>query len=158
MSPSKGTLIPSCGISSVHLAASVSLPCSLPLIIAFCTACSISRCELTPTIFRNLRILRLKVSWSISSPGEHFLCHFFAQLDPPLVEAVDIPDDTLREHLVLVQRNQPPEVAGRTAVEEQHARGPVSRILAVRRQLGVVGAEGERIGLGLGIGRKVALE
>jgi len=31
-----------------------------------CTACSISRCELTPTIFRNLRMLRLNVSWSIA--------------------------------------------------------------------------------------------
>ncbi|MEO5770918.1 MAG: GlxA family transcriptional regulator [Burkholderiaceae bacterium] len=32
---------------------------------AFATACSISRCELTPTTFRNLRILRLNVSSSI---------------------------------------------------------------------------------------------
>ena len=32
---------------------------------AFATACSISRCELTPTILRNLRMLRLSVSSSI---------------------------------------------------------------------------------------------
>src|SRR5262245_14150618 len=33
--------------------------------MAFATTCSISRCELTPTVFRNLRMLRLKVSWSV---------------------------------------------------------------------------------------------
>src|SRR6516164_5199808 len=33
-----------------------------PAEIAFATACSISRCELTPTIFRYFRMLKLKVS------------------------------------------------------------------------------------------------
>ena len=57
MSPSKVTLNLSAGISSVMVAASVSVPAT-----AFATACSISRCELTPTMLRNLRMLRLSVS------------------------------------------------------------------------------------------------
>src|SRR5438477_5124737 len=104
-------------------ACSVSLPESLFCCSAYCTACSISRCELTPTIFRNLRILRLKVSWSMSSPGEQFFGHLFSELDAPLVVAVDVPDDALHEHFVLVERDQPAEVARGAAVEEQHAGG-----------------------------------
>src|SRR5262249_4202884 len=67
ISPSNGTRTPSEGISRVHFTGTPSPPFSFPDWSAFCTACSISRCELTPTSFRNLRMLRLKVSWSISA-------------------------------------------------------------------------------------------
>src|SRR6266478_2122624 len=107
-------------------ACSVSLPESLFCWSACCTACSISRCELTPTIFKNLRMLRLKVSWSMSSSREQFFSHLFTQLDTPLVEAVDVPDHALHEHLVLVERDQPSEVARCAPFEEQHARRAVA--------------------------------
>src|SRR5947207_14523583 len=93
-------------------------------------------------------MLRLKVSWSMSSPGEQFLGHLFSELDAPLVVAVDVPDDALHEHLVLVERDQPAEVLRRAALEREDAAGPVAGILPVERKLGVVGAESKGIGLG----------
>src|SRR6478672_2407796 len=47
---------------SVILAGSASLPLSLPLATAARTAFSISRCEVTPTVLRNLRTLVLSTS------------------------------------------------------------------------------------------------
>src|SRR6187402_1632000 len=43
-------------------AGKVSFPFSLPAAIAAATACSISDCERTPTVFKNLRMLMLKTS------------------------------------------------------------------------------------------------
>ena len=60
ISPSKLTLIRRPATTSVTLAGNVSLPLIVPSAIPLATACSISRCELMPTIFRNLRMLRLK--------------------------------------------------------------------------------------------------
>src|SRR5436309_1591256 len=113
-------------------ACSVSSPESLFCCSAFCTACSISRCELTPTILRNLRMLRLNVSWSTLPPRKNLFGELLAELDAPLVEAVDVPDHALGEHLVLVERDQPAEMARVELVEIEQARGPVSRGLLVR--------------------------
>jgi hypothetical protein len=66
ISASKGTFTPRAGISSVIFAGMLSVPFSLPDSTAFWTACSISCWELTPTILRNLRMLRLNVSWSMA--------------------------------------------------------------------------------------------
>src|SRR5438105_8077313 len=52
--------------SNVTLAGKDSVPLSAPSAIFLATACSISCCDLMPTIFRNLRMLRLKVSSFIS--------------------------------------------------------------------------------------------
>src|SRR5258708_4557155 len=50
------------GTSNVTFAGKDSVPAMAPLAMALATACSISRWEFTPTIFKNLRTLRLKVS------------------------------------------------------------------------------------------------
>src|SRR5687768_913075 len=49
-------------------AARDSLPFSLPLSIAWRTAFSIASCELTPTVFRNLRVLMFSASSSMIPP------------------------------------------------------------------------------------------
>src|SRR4029450_2384835 len=62
-------------ISSVITAGNDSVPLMLPAATALATARSISRCELMPTILRNLRMLRLKVSssmaisWGLGGPA-----------------------------------------------------------------------------------------
>ena len=45
--------------------------------------------------------------------GENFGGQNLAQLDAPLVEREDVPDDALREYLVLVERDQRTEGLGR---------------------------------------------
>jgi len=35
--------------------------------------------------------------------GEDVLCHLLAQLNPPLIEAEDVPDKPLHEDLMLIQ-------------------------------------------------------
>src|SRR5687767_12269269 len=62
ISPSMLTLRFSPAISTVALAGKDSLPLINPSSRALATARSISRWELMPTILRNLRILRFKVS------------------------------------------------------------------------------------------------
>jgi hypothetical protein len=47
--------------SSVIVATKLSVPAMLPSARILATACSISCCDFTPTIFRNLRMLMLKV-------------------------------------------------------------------------------------------------
>src|SRR3970040_2621295 len=53
---------PSFPTDSVIAAEKDSLPFSLPSATAFCTAFSIASWELTPTVFRNLRMLMFSVS------------------------------------------------------------------------------------------------
>src|SRR5678815_1441762 len=67
ISPSNWTLRARPATSSVTRAGNDSVPAIVRAAIALSTACSISRCELTPTILRNLRMLKLKVSWSIGA-------------------------------------------------------------------------------------------
>src|ERR1700734_1349521 len=45
-----------------------------------------------------------------------------AEFDTPLVERVDVPDRALREHLVLVERDEPAERTGIEALIEERAR------------------------------------
>src|SRR4051812_31500714 len=137
ISPSNGTLRPSSGISSIMRGWSVSSPFSLPASSALPTACSISRCELTPTILRNLRMPRLNVSWSMGGTPvglregsvrrlrrsrKHLCGQLLAVLNAPLVETVDVPDDALHENLVLVQRNQAAERSWIEAIERDDRR------------------------------------
>ena len=69
MRPSIATLIASPSMVSVIFAGSVSPPLSRPSASAFSTACSISRWDCTPTLFRNLRMLMLKVSGFTAPPS-----------------------------------------------------------------------------------------
>src|SRR5579863_2185038 len=62
MSPVNTTFNLSPAISKVILAGNDSVPAMAPPAAASATACSIARCELTPTAFRNLRILRFNAS------------------------------------------------------------------------------------------------
>src|SRR5260370_17234959 len=62
ISPSNSTFSLNPATSSVTFAGNDSVPAMVPSARALATACSISRCELTPTIFKNLRMLRLKTS------------------------------------------------------------------------------------------------
>ena len=57
--------------------------------------------------------------------GQDGLGELLAELDSPLVEAVDIPDDALDEDLVLVQGNEPAQRVRRELLEEERAGGPV---------------------------------
>ena len=50
------------------------------------------------------------------------LRELLAELDAPLVEAVDVPDHALSEYLVLIQRDQAAEVARVEPLEAQRAR------------------------------------
>src|SRR5258708_15744957 len=70
--PSKETFRATPSMVRVILAWSASLPLSLPAAIARSTAVSMSRCDWTPTIFRNLRMLMLKASGSMSPPRRLF--------------------------------------------------------------------------------------
>src|ERR1700737_2615111 len=62
MSPLKSTLILSPAPSRVIFAGNDSVPVMAPAAAALATACSISRCELMPTVFKNLRMLRFRAS------------------------------------------------------------------------------------------------
>src|SRR3979411_1530286 len=80
---------------------------------------------------------------SLSAFCEDCLRQLLAELDAPLVEAVDVPDHALSKYLVLVARNKPSEVLRGDFLEGQDAGGSIAGILPVPRQLRVVGAEGE---------------
>src|SRR3954453_20664082 len=79
---------------------------------------------------------------------EDLLCKFLSKLHAPLVEAVDVPEDTLGEDLVLIQGNQASESSSVQLFENQNAGRPVAGILPPGRQARVVGAKGEGVGLG----------
>src|SRR5712664_2596792 len=84
---------------------------------------------------------------SLSSFREDFLRQLLAELDTPLVEAVDVPDHALSKYLVLVARNEAAEILRGDFLEGQDAGGAVAGILPVRRQLRVVGTERQRVRL-----------
>src|SRR5690606_18563095 len=93
--------------------------------------------------------------------GEHL-----AELDPPLVEGVDAPDDTLGEHLVLVERDELPEHRrGEPRGEDERRRGVPGEGLVRDELLGhplathLVGglAEGERLRLGEEVGGELVV-
>ena len=109
-----------------------------------------------------------------ASSRQDRLGQLLAQLDPPLVERVDVPEHTLSEDFVLIERDQPAE-RGRIepAVEDRVAR-PVAREHLVRQQrlerragqplaleLGarLVGglAERQRLGLGEEVGEQLVV-
>src|SRR5678815_467387 len=54
------------------------------------------------------------------------------QLYAPLVERIEIPDDALREDVMLVERNQLPQSRGCEPFSEDHVRWPVALKDAVR--------------------------
>ena len=81
----------------------------------------------------------------------------FAQLDPPLVKRVNIPDDALGEHTVLVQRHESAQREGREPLGKHSACGSVALEDSVRDQglrctfgSDLVGrlTKGQRFGLG----------
>src|SRR5438093_863300 len=83
------------------------------------------------------RGLRLALELRNDPLGEHL-----AQLDPPLIERVDVPDDALGEHAVLIERDQLSERLGRQPLGEDRVRGTITledamRNKAVRRALGL---------------------
>src|SRR2546426_12397738 len=51
------------------------------------------------------------------------LGQYLAQLDSPLIERVDVPDDALGEHAVLVERDELSERLGRQPLGEDRVRG-----------------------------------
>src|SRR3954454_7266172 len=89
---------------------------------------------------------------------EYLLRKFLAQLYTPLVEAVDVPQHALHEHLVLIERDQPAEVPRVEPFELQQARGPIARILPVRRQGSISGTESKGVRLRAAIGGQVLLQ
>src|SRR5262249_28306294 len=58
--------------------------------------------------------------------GDDALRELFPELDPPLVERIDVPDHALREDAVLVERDQRPERLRRELLREDHRRRPVA--------------------------------
>jgi len=55
-----------------------------------------------------------------------------AELDTPLIERVDVPDDALHEHLVLVERDELTQRRGIDALGQNQRARPVAGIAAVR--------------------------
>ena len=55
----------------------------------------------------------------------------FAELHPPLIEGVDLPDNRLHEHLVLVKRHQLPQREGSQRLHQQRAGGLITRIALI---------------------------
>src|ERR1700733_9303014 len=74
MSPLNLTFTLSPATSSVMVAGNDSVPLMAPVSVALATACSISRCELMPTIFSNLRMLRFSASSFIGIPIRRLRC------------------------------------------------------------------------------------
>src|SRR5581483_2109860 len=62
------------------------------------------------------RIVRRDLTWRVQLRQDR-LGELFAELDAPLIEGVDVPDHTLRENLVLVQRDQHAERPRRQLLE-----------------------------------------
>ena len=58
---------------------------------------------------------------------------FLAQLDAPLVETVDAPDAALHRHLVLIQRDQPPQAERIQPTEQDGVGGPFADTHPMRR-------------------------
>ena len=54
------------------------------------------------------------------------LAQHLAQFDTPLIERVDLPDNTLSKRLVFVQRKQRPEAVGRQRVEQDRRRWTIA--------------------------------
>src|SRR6059058_5767544 len=97
------------------------------------------------------RGLRLVLELRNDPLGQHL-----AQLDSPLIERVDVPDDALSEHAVLVERDELSERLRRQPLGEDRVRGAITledpmRNQTVRRALGLDLltrlAEGQRLGL-----------
>src|SRR5437667_11799849 len=97
------------------------------------------------------RGLRLALELRNDPLGEHL-----AQLDAPLIERVDVPDDALGEHAVLVERDELSERLRREPLGEDRVRRTIAlehsmRNEALRRALGldllVRLAKSERLGL-----------
>jgi hypothetical protein len=55
----------------------------------------------------------------------------FAELDPPLIEGIDVPDHTLAKHLVLIQGDQRAERSRVQSVEQDRCAGPCAAALLV---------------------------
>ena len=95
--------------------------------------------------------LRLALELRDDALGQHL-----AQLDSPLIERVDVPNDALSEHAVLVERDELSERFRREPLGENRVRGTIAvehpvGDQAVRRALGLDFlarlAEGQRLGL-----------
>ena len=119
------------------------------------------------------------MSWALRpAPGADRLAHgsgeFLAQLDPPLVEGVHVPDHRLHEHLVLVPRDELADRPGPKPRDQDQAARAVARMhlvghqtpdLLCRRPLGLqVGPhlvwrlpEGERFSLRDAVGQRQVL-
>src|SRR5438034_11759049 len=83
------------------------------------------------------RGLRLALELRNDPLGQHL-----AQLDSPLIERVDVPDDALGEHAVLVERDELSERLRRQQLGEDRVRGAIPledpmRDQTVRRALGL---------------------
>ncbi|RUS30421.1 hypothetical protein BC938DRAFT_479411 [Jimgerdemannia flammicorona] len=89
--------------------------------------------------------------------GQDRLCELFAKLDSPLVERIDIPDDTLDKYFMLIHGNERAEGGGSELLEHDGVGGLVPCKDLVRNNLldlvasngGVSGELGADLGLGL---------
>ena len=70
---------------------------------------------------------RVAVQFGQDGPGQ-----LFSEFNPPLIEAVDAPNDTLRENLVLVEGKQSSEVMGRDLVHHDGIGGAIAAEAFVR--------------------------
>src|SRR5882672_10553970 len=64
--------------------------------------------------------------------GRELLSELLAELDAPLIESVNAPHDALREHAVLVERDEPAEGCGIELLEQHDGARTTPRVDLVR--------------------------
>src|ERR1700722_874614 len=101
---------------------------------------------------RGRRIERARVRSRIGDDRRQTRSKLLAELDAPLVKGIDVPNGAFREHLVFVERDEPPEHAWvEAAVEKRARRTAAGKALVRRKASGVSLARallaGQRVGL-----------
>jgi hypothetical protein len=77
-------------------------------------------------VFSETLACKIGAILSLFKFGKDPFCQLFSQFHPPLVEAVDVPNDTLNEYLVFIKRNKGTQNSWRHLSKENRVGGAVS--------------------------------
>merc|ERR1719198_1447338 len=90
--------------------------------------------------------------------GQDLLGQLLSELDTPLVEAVDVPDDSLHENLMFVHGDESAESVGAQLIEHERVGRLIAREDLVRQKFRQrLALEPRLLELGLRLGRRFAL-